>query len=206
MPEVRPYLDMLNVTFTAAPKNLKRFFPPARRNGFPRPTSFPEADIYTSPTSLPRAYIVHKAVFEPDEKLVHDKIRKIQGGFDVVAVIQHEPVAAIRQQLAGTPLKDRSRAVIKVYSPNEVVVEADMENAGFLVLSDTYHPDWEARVNGEPSKIYFTNYLVRSVFLPPGQHTVRFRYEPFLFYAGGWVSLASLLLLAGLLLKKDTSR
>ena len=82
------------------------------------------------------------------------------------------------------------------------MIDAMMEHPGLLVFSDTYHPDWQVTIDGKPGMMFRTDYLIRSVFLPAGQHTVRFVFVPKGFYVGMVISGISLLLLAVLLFKK----
>lgn len=127
-------------------------------------------------------------------------MRTILPILDKFIMLQSAPDDAIINQLKERMLTDGSLATITSYSPNKVVVKATLENPGFLVLSDTYHPDWKAYDNGKETKIFITNYLIRSVFLSPGQHIVQFIFKPVAFYAGIIVSCIFLLILLSLLL------
>jgi hypothetical protein len=62
--------------------------------------------------------------------------------------------------------------------PTEVVLRTHNEGYGFLVLRDTFFPGWEADVDGTTTRIYPTDMIFRGVLVPPGEHTVRFRYVP----------------------------
>ena len=74
-----------------------------------------------------------------------------------------------------------------------VILHARTAAAAFLVLSDTYYPGWRVTVDGRPAQLYRTNYLLRGVVVPPGEHTVRFSFLPISFYAGVCVSACALL-------------
>ena len=197
MPDTRPFLDLVNVRYTVAPRNLKEFFIPARSAAFPQPLYSDEVDIYPHPTAYQRAFIVHRAIFEPDEEKVFELMRQHKDYLRALAVLNHPPQPEIQQQLDAAPVTDDSWAVIREYSPNEVMIDTRMQHAGLLILSDTYHPDWRAFVNGKPTQIYVTDHLLRSVFLPKGEWTVRFVFRPGGFLLGRWVSA---LFLIGLLM------
>ena len=47
-----------------------------------------------------------------------------------------------------------------------------------LLLNDRFDPDWKVSVDGKPEKLLRCNYLMRGVYLPPGSHTVAFRFSP----------------------------
>ena len=84
-------------------------------------------------------------------------------------------------------------------SPNAVTIRAASESGGFLVLADTFYPDWQATLDGKPVEILRANYAFRAVALPPGEHTVVFRYLPRSFLVGSAISLLTLLVTVGAL-------
>ena len=79
------------------------------------------------------------------------------------------------------------------YSPNKIVVQASLSSPGLLVLSELWYPGWRAYDNGQEVKIHRANYLMRSVHLEAGRHTVEFAYDPLSFKVGRWVSAGAVL-------------
>jgi len=75
-----------------------------------------------------------------------------------------------------------------------------MVQAGYLVLTDTFYPGWQATVDGEPAEILPADHAFRAVSLEAGEHTIRFEYRPLSFRVGAWVSLGAGLLLAAALI------
>ena len=63
---------------------------------------------------------------------------------------------------------------------------------GLLVLSDTFYPGWEARVNRHAAAIHPTDGLFRGVAVPAGTSTVTVRYRPESFRLGVLLALAGL--------------
>ena len=61
----------------------------------------------------------------------------------------------------------------------QIDVEAQAPaKGGFLVLNDVWQ-DWQsATVDGRPAPVLRANLMFRAVFLAPGAHRVRFRFEP----------------------------
>ncbi len=181
-------IDLLNVKYLIAParEEFKKPFPIVYEG---------EVLVVERPQALPRAYIIHRAVFETDEQKALQAVDQLMDQKSTVAVINHPNDKQLFDYLNQQPLKDNSSAKVVSYEPNEVQIKATVENPGFLVLTDAFHPDWKVFVNGEEEKIYQTNYLLRSVFLPRGRHDVRFVFKPASFFWGLWVSLFSLLIL-----------
>lgn len=50
------------------------------------------------------------------------------------------------------------------------------QQPGFVLLSNNYHPQWGATVDGTDSEIYHANYLWMGVFVPEGDHDVVFTF------------------------------
>jgi hypothetical protein len=90
-------------------------------------------------------------------------------------------------------IEGKGTARITKYGPLEVLVEAELKNAGTLRLSDTYYPGWKAYVDGKETGILKADRIFRAVSLDPGKHLVRFVYDPLSFKLGLWVSGSTML-------------
>ena len=64
------------------------------------------------------------------------------------------------------------------YANTTITLEADSPDGGLVVLNDIWHPWWFAEVDGTPTLMLKANVLFRAVFVPPGRHTVTFRFQP----------------------------
>jgi hypothetical protein len=77
---------------------------------------------------------------------------------------------------------------------------------GYLVLLDTFDPNWRVEVDGGSGQLLRADGLFRAVRLAGGEHTVRFRYRPTPVYAGVALSLGTLVALAAVALLWRTRR
>jgi hypothetical protein len=150
--------------------------------------------VYRDEKSFPRSFVVH------DAQVIHGREARLQAlaaaTFDPMsAAIVDEPIAG----LAGAPMLRSPSPQLIEDSPNKVVIEADLKDAGLLVLSDVFYPGWKAFVDGKETRIYQVNHAVRGVVLPKGRHVTEFRYDPLSFKIGAVVSLASLVLVVAFL-------
>lgn len=80
----------------------------------------------------------------------------------------------------------------------QVSLTVDSARPGFVILTDTFYPGWEATIDGQPAPIWPANLAFRAVAIPAGEHTVLFNYRPVSFRLGLGVSLTSLLIVVGL--------
>jgi hypothetical protein len=72
-----------------------------------------------------------------------------------------------------------TRAALVHYGTTRIVIEAETDRPGHVVLNDPYYPGWRAYVNGERRPLVRGNLLFRAVAVPAGRHRVEFRFEPF---------------------------
>ena len=125
-----------------------------------------------------------------------------------------EEIAAIEEtDLSSTAVVDQSKfevgdaydatGTIRLTSaePNEMVYEADVAGQSLAVFSEVYYPEgWTATVDDQEVPILRANYILRALEIPPGQHTIRFRFAPQSYQVGNTVSLGASILLIVVLL------
>ncbi|HYM80145.1 MAG TPA: YfhO family protein [Candidatus Limnocylindria bacterium] len=147
--------------------------------------------VYENLAALPRATLVGKyRVVTPDSAIV-DTIGS--GAVDPaeVAFFDHDPGLTLGSV-------EGAQARIVSYRLNDVTVETESPGPALLRLADTWHPDWEATVDGKPVEILRADYLLRAVPVPAGKHRVEFHFRPRSMRQGLLVSLASLVVILGL--------
>lgn len=64
------------------------------------------------------------------------------------------------------------------YSPKDLRLKADSPTESILLLNDRYDPNWKVEVDGRPAELLRVNFLMRGVRLSPGEHLVRFYFQP----------------------------
>jgi hypothetical protein len=149
--------------------------------------------IYENLDALPQAYLVHKVKLATSKEDALKSIENPQFKPREEAVIEDAHNSVV---LPTTFTADKDQVRWTRPSNNEVQVEVTCQDAGLLVLTDTYYPGWEATLDGKEVPIMRANYLFRGVSIPGGSHTVRFRYNPRAFWLGAAVSLSCLALAA----------
>lgn len=77
----------------------------------------------------------------------------------------------------------------------------EAETAGSLVLAESYHPGWAARVGGKRVQCARHANAFLQISVPPGRHRVEFEFRSRGLRAGAAVSLLSLALLAGVIVR-----
>ncbi|MGD8627307.1 MAG: YfhO family protein, partial [Anaerolineae bacterium] len=98
----------------------------------------------------------------------------------------------------ASPAADERPPAVLRRGPDQVIIDVTMSQPGYLVLTDTHYPGWQATVDGAPAEILVANHAFRAVHLAAGEHVVEFIYAPISFRWGAWITLGAILLLAGL--------
>jgi len=86
-----------------------------------------------------------------------------------------------------------------------MILKTYTNSTALLVVSEIYYPAaWKAYIDNSETEIYKTNYILRSVVVPAGSHTVEFRFDSSRYDIGlsitniSWL-VSALIILIGLL-------
>jgi hypothetical protein len=121
---------------------------------------------------IPRAFVVGKARAVADDSAALEHLRS--EGFDPASeAIVHSPDFQLPE--GARP----SREVrVERRGSRRLEVAVRLAAPGLLVVSEGYYPGWKAFVDGREVPILRANMMMRAVVLPPGEHRVEFRFEP----------------------------
>ena len=85
---------------------------------------------------------------------------------------------------------------LKSYEPNHLTYNYNAGKEQLLVFSEIYYDKgWNAYLNGEKVPYFRSDYVLRSMIVPPGSGTIEFKFEPRVWVIGEKISFASSLLL-----------
>jgi len=90
--------------------------------------------------------------------------------------------AVCRQAIAKLPAAERLRGglvQVERYTPERLQLRVRVEQAGWLLVTDSWARGWTAIVNGQPAEVVGANFLFRGVRVGPGTNRIDFRYRPF---------------------------
>ncbi|NOR44667.1 MAG: hypothetical protein GQ534_03695 [Candidatus Delongbacteria bacterium] len=82
------------------------------------------------------------------------------------------------------------------YDGNEVILEADMQENGLVVMTDNYFPYWHAYdESGKEIEIFKADLTYRAIELPKGKHKITFKYISKPWIISKYLTLIGLLVL-----------
>ena len=85
------------------------------------------------------------------------------------------------------------------YDVNSLTYLSKTVKEQFAVFSEIYYKNgWNAYIDGELVPRYRINYVLRGMLIPPGEHTIEFKFAPKVIQQGSVISLFSYLLLVGI--------
>jgi hypothetical protein len=131
-----------------------------------------DVKIYENLEVLPRAFVVSQARVMKDDEAALDAMQA--STTDLAAeVILSDSDGTCKEMRPAVSGDDRARqAGITAYDAERVVIGAELDSPGYLVLTDAAYPGWRAEVDGEPTAICRANLLFRAVPLEAGRHEV----------------------------------
>jgi len=102
-------------------------------------------------------------------------------------------------QLPGGTTHAGDEARIIDYRSSQLTIETNAATNSLLVVSEMFYPGWEATIDGQPTRIMLTDYVLRGVAIPSGKHRIEMRYRAPAARNGAIVSAISIFVLLGLL-------
>jgi len=162
--------------------------------------------IYLNEASLPAAFVVFQARVVEDEQARLEIL--LDPDFDPRAevLLSRPPSSSASLLPAQAAGKNQAEPSVLRPGPDRVIIQAKMDQPGYLVLTDTYYPGWQVTVDEEPAEILPADHAFRAIALDAGEHTVVFRYSPASFRLGAWTSLGAALSLAAMLIASRRRR
>ncbi len=164
------------------------------------------ASIMPNPNACGNAWFVNeiKWVNTADEEMTSLNASKLGDTAKMPGEFEPLKTAVIRanfkNQLSNYNFGKDSSAYIRLtqYGLDDISFASDNKTDGLGVFSDIYYPfGWHAYVDGKETPIIRTDYVLRAIKIPAGQHKIEFHFNPESFQTGNRIALmGSLFLIA----------
>ena len=148
--------------------------------------------VQINPQANGNAWFVQNVKIVPDadtEILSLDSLNTKQ-----TAVVQEQ----FANEISGKMFPQDSTASISLveHQPNHLKYQSNSDMERLAVFSEVYYPNgWNAYIDGNEVNHFKTDYILRGMMVPAGNHTIEFKFEPQVVKTGSKISLASNILL-----------
>lgn len=165
------------------------------------------SEIWENKTWQSRVHFKNQAFVVPDEDSAFQTLMHAREyHFDPLKHVILQRDQAYEQALkdvppVAAPQKKFTAPQIVATSNNTVQLRFTTNHSGYLVLADQYYPGWQAWDNGKSVPILQANFMQRAIRVGPGNHEIRFAYQPRSFYLGLAISVLAVLVCLGILIK-----
>ncbi|MCK5760487.1 MAG: hypothetical protein KAH33_04285, partial [Candidatus Delongbacteria bacterium] len=147
-----------------------------------------KTDIIPNPSYQPRAFIVSDYKVITDEDAI---VQELKGDIDIskTVILEKEPTLTFVDSISAGKVVDYK------YDGNEVILEADMQENGLVVMTDNYFPYWHAYdETGKEIEIFKADLTFRAIELPKGKHKITFKYISKPYIISKYLTLIGLLI------------
>ncbi|MBV8517381.1 MAG: YfhO family protein [Acidobacteria bacterium] len=181
-----PFLSAMNVRFAVASVDVT---PPIGWRRVPGP---PIAQLFENTRVLGRAFVPQRVrlVNTPGAALAQMKHARDFGALSWI-----ERIGGVPEERPNGP----GRVTTRVPHAGELRIQAVMQRAGWIVVSETAWSGWRATIDGRRAQLRYANHTFLGVYVPAGTHSVRLAYWPRAFVIGAWISGITIAMLALLL-------
>jgi hypothetical protein len=152
----------------------------------------PEAPPLLNPYSLGNAWFVEKPLIVENANQEISLINTMNPAKEAAIdkIFQNQVVKS------SYPVLENEKIDLVSYQPDELVYKSSAKEEKLAVFSEIYYPKgWKSYVDGKESKYFRTNYVLRGMVVPAGDHEIKFTFRPASYIIGNKISLVSSLLL-----------
>ncbi|PID30105.1 MAG: hypothetical protein CSB55_00335 [Candidatus Cloacimonadota bacterium] len=165
----RNILDMLNAEYYLADRPLPGSYPFDNLEEVFRGN---DKIVYQNKKACGRAWFVGDYEIKKTRKERFDLLKSDKFDVHKKAILETELPQEIKSP-------QNAKVILTKLNPNEVEFKTENENQSLLVVSEIYYPKgWKAFTDGKETPFYKTDHVLRSVIVPAGEHTVKFKMVP----------------------------
>jgi hypothetical protein len=144
--------------------------------------------------AVPRGFLVGQTDVVEDPKNMWARLRSSSFNPRQTALLPE----ALDKPVAPIDSNSTAEVTLEHYEPEEIRWTVKTDAPRFFVASEVYYPaGWNAYLDGTKVPLHRTDYLLRGVHVPEGEHTLVMRFEPKADRYGRWIAWTSTILVYG---------
>jgi len=150
--------------------------------------------IYLNRACLPRVFWTPEARRYSDPEIRRLLCHKTVSELAQCVLLEHPG-----REVVTAPITAATTANVQLqtYQADRLTVRTQTSQPGYLIVSNTFTPDWQAEIDGRPAELERAYYTFQAVAVPAGEHQVVVSYRPRLLQTATFLGYAVWLLLLG---------
>jgi len=143
-------------------------------------------EVLVNKNFLPRVSLLYQYAVVDSGKEALNRILSSEFEPGRIAILEGNP---------GISLSEGKGSIeVERYHSNERIFRVTTDSSAFFIFRENYHPDWKCFIDGSKKKIYKANYIFYGVFVPEGEHKIRFVYKSRIFNIASSLSFIGFLI------------
>jgi uncharacterized membrane protein YfhO len=143
--------------------------------------------IITNPEALGHAWFVKAVRYENSPRNVMDALTSFNPRDTAILF------ASSQNLVQNIQPADSTANISLVFNDNDVALyKSNSTTNSFAVFSEVYYDKgWKAYIDGKETPIIRTNYVLRGIVVPAGQHDIKFEFRPGSYYTGETIAMVA---------------
>jgi len=127
--------------------------------------------VYENLEKLPRAWFVEYIEVIKNKKDIWNRLN--QPGF------KPQKTAIVEVEIENVKIPQNTKIKLLKFDIHNLKFKVETDEIAFLTVSEIYYPaGWEAFIDGVKTEIFATNYILRGVVIPKGEHILEMKFTP----------------------------
>lgn len=175
-------VNMLNVKYVIFPENLP--FDNLEYTFYDRKQ---KQTVFQNKTYLPRAWFVKDVEVIEQKDNIWKRLNQQEFNPAEMAIVEQDIPKVSAPKAANVELES--------FDLHNMKFNVQTDSTAFLTISEIYYPaGWKAFIDGVETDIYPTNYILRGIIVPAGEHVVELKFVPEIYTLSLKLSLAGLII------------
>jgi hypothetical protein len=145
--------------------------------------------VYNRARTLPIARLVYQFEVIPNSSEAIARVHAIDFNPASTVILDETPPCDPAESSLST-----GTAEIEAHDDTYWRINTSSDSSGLLVLAENAYPGWQATIDGQPAQTLTAYTAIRAVCVPAGDHIVEWTYNPSIYFAGGTITIVSLLI------------
>ena len=141
---------------------------------------------------LPRAFVVTSAVVIRDDEQLINQLSNLNNDFRSTVFLDNSNTIELLNQ-NNSEIISKPEITWQQFNGMYRKLQVNIDQPGYLVLLESYHPGWQAWVDNQPTNIQRADFTFMAIPVKQGSHQITLKFWPKSFVLGLWISSISII-------------